>query len=99
MGHPRLLGRIGQALPLLDLTLGAHRPKILDAVDTVGAADGTFEGGRILQISLDHFDPLTGKILSCGVAWVASQCPQLPTLGLHMANDRSALSPRGSGDE
>src|SRR5262249_21395519 len=82
-----------------DFSLGADRPKILDAVDPIGAAQGALQGSGIFQVSLDNFDALMGQFLSRSVAGVSRQCPELPSFGQHMADNGSALPSGGASDQ
>src|SRR5215475_13523785 len=86
-------------LTLLNFTLCANRPKVLDAVNAVDACSGTSDRSCIFQVTLDHFDALLPQGSSRVASRISSQSSQLPSLWQHVADDRAALPPRCSGDE
>src|SRR5215831_12053065 len=99
MFHTSLLRCVRQVFALLDFALCAHRPEILDTVYTVNSSRGTLQRVEVFQISSHHLNSFARQSLGGSAISVAGQGSQLPSLGQHVADDRSTLPTGGSGDE
>src|SRR5215471_21393183 len=71
MGNTGFLSDIRQVLTLLDFAPEAGNPVILNAEDAINTARGSFQGGRILQISLYNFNALARQFLGSVALCVA----------------------------
>jgi hypothetical protein len=83
MLNPHFLSNVSQIPALLYFPTRTYCKKILDAVDTIGVARRSFQGGWILQISLHEFNAAVPRQFLGRVAFgVAGQRPQFPPLGV-----------------
>src|SRR5215471_642976 len=95
MLNPHFLSHVSQVLALLYFPTRTYCKEILDAVDTIGVARRSFQGGWILQISLDEFNATVPRQFLGRVAFgVAGQRPQFPPLRPHVADHSSTLPSR-----
>jgi hypothetical protein len=92
-------GGVRQVFALFDFTLGADRPEILDAVNSVNVACRTLERCRIFQVALHHFNAPPCEFLSRSTARAACQRSQFPSLEQHVVDHRPALPPGRAGNE
>src|SRR5262249_50430122 len=90
--HTRLLRCRPPLLALQHFAFCAYSPEVLNTINAIQSAGRTFQRGGILQVSLYDFNPLSCQVLGRSTARVASQCPQLPSFGNHVVDDRAALA-------
>ena len=91
--HAGGLGRIREALTMQDLALYAdtRRPKYLNAINTVGAFQCSFQGRTVSQIPLDDARPLIGQDPRSRPVGVAGERSHRPAGRQQVPCDRSTL--------